>query len=156
MASMTDRIEEFIKELMDNDDSIQIKRNELATLFNCAPSQINYVLMTRFTLDRGYYIESKKGGGGYVQINKISSDKDRYIKSLIDEKIGESTNYTNAKEVVNTLKKLNMITERESKIILYSIDDKILFIPIPELKDKIRANILQNIAIGLLSVDEST
>ena len=56
MASMTDRIEEFIKELMDNDDSIQIKRNELATLFNCAPSQINYVLMTRFTLDRGYYI----------------------------------------------------------------------------------------------------
>ena len=112
--------------------------------------------MTRFTLDRGYYIESKKGGGGYVQINKISSDKDRYIKSLIDEKIGESTNYTNAKEVVNTLKKLNMITERESKIILYSIDDKILFIPIPELKDKIRANILQNIAIGLLSIDEST
>ena len=61
MASMTDRIEEFIKELMDNDDSIQIKRNELATLFNCAPSQINYVLMTRFTLDRGYYIESKTG-----------------------------------------------------------------------------------------------
>lgn len=156
MASMTDRIEDFIKELIDNDDSIQIKRNELANLFNCAPSQINYVLMTRFTLDRGYYIESKKGGGGYVQINKISSDKYNNIKSLISEKIGESINYTNAKEVVNILKKLNMITDREYKIILYSIDDRVLFIPIPELKDKVRANILQNIVLGLLSIDEST
>lgn len=156
MASMTDRIEDFIKELIDNDDSIQIKRNELANLFNCAPSQINYVLMTRFTLDRGYYIESKKGGGGYVQINKISSDKYNNIKSLISEKIGESINYTNAKEVVNILKKLNMITVREYKIILYSIDDRVLFIPIPELKDKVRANILQNIVLGLLSIDEST
>ena len=72
--------------------------------------------MTRFTIDRGYYIESKKGGGGYVQINKISSDKDRYIKSLIDEKIGEEYKlYMNAKEVINTLKKLNIITEREIK-----------------------------------------
>ena len=75
---------------------------------------------------------------------------------FIDEKIGESINYTNAKDVVNTLKKLNMITERESKIILYSIDDQVLFIPIPELKDKVRANILQNIVIGLLIIDEST
>lgn len=69
MASITDKIEIFIKNLMDN--SIRIKRNELATLFNCAPFQINYVLMTRFTIDRGYYIDSKKGGGEYIQITKI-------------------------------------------------------------------------------------
>ena len=60
MASITDKIELFINELMNNSNSIQIKRNELANLFNCAPSQINYVLMTRFTIDRGYYIDSKK------------------------------------------------------------------------------------------------
>ena len=72
MASITDKIELFINELMNNSNSIQIKRNELANLFNCAPSQINYVLMTRFTIDRGYYIDSKKGGGGYVQITKIT------------------------------------------------------------------------------------
>lgn len=68
MATMTDIIEKFIKDLMEEDNSIQIQRNELANLFSCAPSQINYVLTTRFTIDRGYYIESKKGGGGYVQI----------------------------------------------------------------------------------------
>ena len=72
MASIADKIEVFIKELMDNESTIQIKRNELATLFNCAPSQINYVLMTRFTIDKGYYIDSKKGGGGYIQITKIN------------------------------------------------------------------------------------
>ncbi len=60
MASITDKIEAFIKNLMDSDNSIKIKRNELAILFNCAPSQINYVLMTRFTIDKGYYIDSKK------------------------------------------------------------------------------------------------
>ena len=151
MASITDKIELFINELMNNSNSIQIKRNELANLFNCAPSQINYVLMTRFTIDRGYYIDSKKGGGGYVQITKISSDKKKYIKSLIYERIGDNA----AKEVIKSLEKINILTERESKIILYSIEDKVLCIPISELKDKLRANILQNIVIGLLHIDES-
>lgn len=154
MASITDKIELFINELMNNSNSIQIKRNELANLFNCAPSQINYVLMTRFTIDRGYYIDSKKGGGGYVQITKISSDKKKYIKSLIYERIGEEITYNAAKEVIKSLEKINILTERESKIILYSIEDKVLCIPISELKDKLRANILQNIVIGLLHIDE--
>ena len=106
--------------------------------------------MTRFTIDRGYYIDSKKGGGGYVQITKISSDKKKYIKSLIYE-----ISYNAAKEVIKSLEKINILTERESKIILYSIEDKVLCIPISELKDKLRANILQNIVIGLLHIDES-
>lgn len=155
MASITDKIETFIKNLMGNSNSIRIKRNELANLFNCAPSQINYVLMTRFTIDSGYYIDSKKGGGGYVQITKISSDKNKYIKVLIDEKIGDEITYNTAKEVIKSLEKVNILTERESKIILCSIEDKVLCIPILELKDKLRANILQNIVIGLLSIDES-
>ena len=140
MASITDKIELFINELMNNSNSIQIKRNELANLFNCAPS---------------YYIDSKKGGGGYVQITKISSDKKKYIKSLIYERIGEEISYNAAKEVIKSLEKINILTERESKIILYSIEDKVLCIPISELKDKLRANILQNIVIGLLHIDES-
>ena len=57
MASISDKIKAFINQLMENSNSIQIKRNELSNLFNCVPSQINYVLMTRFTIDRGYYIQ---------------------------------------------------------------------------------------------------
>ena len=152
---ISDMIEDFIKDLFDDEDSIEIQRNDLAEKFNCVPSQINYVLMTRFTIDRGYYIDSKKGGGGYVQITKISSDKKKYIKSLIYERIGEEISYNAAKEVIKSLEKINILTERESKIILYSIEDKVLCIPISELKDKLRANILQNIVIGLLHIDES-
>lgn len=71
MASITDKIEAFIKNLMDSDNSIKIKRNELAILFNCAPSQINYVLMTRFTIDKGYYIDSKKVEGDIYRLRRL-------------------------------------------------------------------------------------
>ncbi len=66
VARLSDIIEDFIKEMFqeNNESELQIKRNELANYFSCAPSQINYVLTTRFTEDKGYYIESKRGGGG--------------------------------------------------------------------------------------------
>lgn len=68
---MSDIIEEFIKELFnDQDDYIEIKRNDLAEQFNCVPSQINYVISTRFKPSQGYYVESKRGGGGHIKIKK--------------------------------------------------------------------------------------
>ena len=155
MELITDKIEAFIKNLMDSANSIKIKRNELAILFNCAPSQINYVLMTRFTIDKGYYIDSKKGGRGYIQITKIDLDKYKYTKFLINKKIGNEITYETAKEVINLLQEINILTERESNIILSSIEDKVLCMPILKLKDKLRANILQNIVISLLRTDES-
>ena len=71
MASITDKIEALIKNLMDSDNSIKIQRNELAILFNCAPSQINYVLMTRFTIDKRYYIDSKKVEGDIYRLRRL-------------------------------------------------------------------------------------
>ena len=73
MARISDIIAQFINDMIEEeeDKEVIIQRNELADKFNCAPSQINYVLMTRFTIDRGYYIDSKKGGGGYVQVVAI-------------------------------------------------------------------------------------
>ena len=84
MASITDKIELFINELMNNSNSIQIKRNELANLFNCAPSQINYVISTRFKPSQGYYVESKRGGGGNIKIRKINNTKSDYIMHIIN------------------------------------------------------------------------
>ena len=150
MASMTDIIETFIKNLMKEKNTIQIQRNELANLFNCAPSQINYVLTTRFTADRGYYIESKKGGGGYVQITKVQSDKQDYLEALIKERVGSEISYKRAKDILDLLEEMNLINEKEMKIILYSIDDKALYVPTNEEKEKVRANVLKNIIGGLL------
>ena len=73
MAQLSDSIEHFIKELMREDAHIELRRNELAQHFGCAPSQINYVLATRFSLDHGYIIESRRGGGGYVRILRMQS-----------------------------------------------------------------------------------
>lgn len=139
---------------MKESNSIQIQRNELASLFCCVPSQINYVLTTRFTLDRGYSVESKQGGGGYVQIAKIELNKRDYINDLLNEKIGDQITIKKARDLIENLKENELITDRESKIILNSIDDKSLTIPIPEMKERVRANILKNLIILLINTGE--
>ena len=74
VAKLSDVIEAFIKDMLESThkSKVEIKRNELANYFGCAPSQINYVLTTRFTMDRGYYVESRRGGGGFILVRRIS------------------------------------------------------------------------------------
>ena len=154
MASISDIIEKFIKELMENSDTVQIQRNELANLFNCAPSQINYVLTTRFSREKGYEVQSKKGGGGYVKIDKIAKlDKDE-ILHILDKKIDKEITYLQSKKLVKWLIEINLINNRESKIILSAIDDKSLGAPIRGLNDILRARILKNIIEELFSIEE--
>ena len=74
---VSDIIEEFIKELFNNEEEIEIQRNDLAQKFNCVPSQINYVIATRFKPSQGYYVESRRGGGGHITIKKVSNTKSR-------------------------------------------------------------------------------
>ncbi|SHH44428.1 CtsR family transcriptional regulator [Tepidibacter thalassicus] len=150
MPSISDVIEKFIKELLKENKNIEIRRNELANFFNCAPSQINYVLTTRFNIDNGYYIESKKGGGGYIKIIKIDLDKNQYIKGVIYEKIKDNITYISSKKLISNLRQLGIITAREEKIILAAIDDKSINAPVKDLKDKIRASILKNILMSIL------
>ena len=76
MARMSDIIEEFIKQLINETDGvIEIQRNELPSYFKCVPSQINYVIDTRFTTERGYYVESRRGGGGHIRIKRVNVDR---------------------------------------------------------------------------------
>ena len=89
MANISDIIEQFILKTMGDDESVDISRNELATFFSCAPSQINYVLETRFTVDKGFVKESRRGGGGYIKISKINLDNDEYVSNLILESVGD-------------------------------------------------------------------
>ena len=81
MAQLSDSIEQFIKELMDEGSQIEVRRNELAQHFGCAPSQINYVLATRFSVDHGYIIESRRGGGGYVRIVRMRERVQEYLRT---------------------------------------------------------------------------
>ncbi len=150
MAGISDIIEKFIKDLLEESDNVQIQRNELATFFQCAPSQINYVLSTRFTTDNGYYIESKKGGGGYIKIIKLDLDKHKYISDIIHHIIKDKISYPSSKKIVTNLVEMEIITNREGKLILAAIEDRGINIPVEDIRDRIRANILRSILITIL------
>ena len=99
MAQLRDAIEHFIKELMEEDKQIEVKRNELAQHFGCAPSQINYVLATRFSVDHGYIIESRRGGGGYVRIVRMTQGANDNMLETLLKRVGTSIDEESANAI---------------------------------------------------------
>jgi transcriptional regulator CtsR len=150
MPRLSDIIEEFIKGLIEdtNESELQIQRNELANYFSCAPSQINYVLTTRFTIDKGYCIESRRGGGGYIVIKKVEFGQRKSLQEAISDKIGGSLTYDTGALIVNSLLEHNLITEREAEIIKIAINDRTL--GVLENKNKLRADLLKAMITSII------
>lgn len=143
MARLSDTIEDFIKDLLENcsECGIHIQRNELATYFSCAPSQINYVLTTRFTTSKGYYIESRRGGGGYIVIRRLECGTRKSLADIISEKIGDNLTYDKGVHIIDGLVESDIITEKEGNIMKVAINDRIL--NVYENRNKIRADMLR-------------
>ncbi len=149
MKSISDVIEEFILNQL-TDGEINLSRNELANFFNCAPSQINYVITTRFTPSRGFDVESRRGGGGYIKISKlINSNKSDYVYNLINNYIKDEIDYNNACLILENLLDNEIITSSERDLIAVAISNKSLSNPI-KMESKIRAKILTNLLISLI------
>ena len=151
MARISDIIAQFINDMIEDkkDKEVIIQRNELADKFNCAPSQINYVLTTRFTSEKGYMIESRRGGGGYIIIKRIVyNNKEKQVEA-INKAIGESLTYSAALLLLEHLYETNLITKRELEIVKISINDRTL--SNAEDKNKLRAEILKGIIMVILS-----
>lgn len=150
MANISDIIESFIKRMIDdaNDGIIEIKRNELANQFNCAPSQINYVLETRFPPELGYYIESRRGGGGYIRIVRVNMDDNRCIREIITDKIGSSISQSDVYAYLNMLYRNGIISDRELLIMKSALSDRVIGLE-PELRNVIRASILKAMLTAL-------
>ena len=151
MARISDVIAEFINEVIeqDKDSKAIIQRNELADKFNCAPSQINYVLTTRFTFEKGYTSESRRGGGGYIIIKKIIYTNERERLKRIIDSIGERITYGEGVSLVEHLLQVKLITSREFDIIKISLNDRTLVST--EDKNKTRAELLKGIITTILS-----
>lgn len=151
MARISDVIAEFINNMLEEKSSneIIIQRNDLADKFNCAPSQINYVLATRFSHERGYIIESRRGGGGYIVIKKISHDNNEKIAMILNKSIDRSITYQGALSLIHYLLELNLITKRECEFIKMSVNDRSLISV--ENKNKVRADILKGMIAVILS-----
>ena len=145
---MSDMIEEFIKELFDEKDYIEIQRNDLAEQFNCVPSQINYVISTRFKPAQGYYVESKRGGGGHTTIKKMNIKKSDYIMHVIESVDKEIT----SQEVdifISNLLSYDVITEEQAKLLKVATSDNVLIVP-SGYRDLLRASIFKNMLINLV------
>ena len=153
MANISDIIEQFILKTMGDDESVDISRNELATFFSCAPSQINYVLETRFTVDKGFVKESRRGGGGYIKISKINLDNDEYVSNLILESVGDELSQKRLSQILEKLKYEKIITDKEKDIIFSALSDLSLAMPFT-IKDNIRAKAFKNVLTTLMKQKE--
>lgn len=143
---LSDSIESFIKALLTEEEkSVELKRSELASYFGCAPSQINYVLATRFTLDDGYVIESRRGGGGYIRIVRVVNGGMDQLMYLIHERIGQTITEAEATRLIGQLADRKVVTDAEADIMRSAISASALSLPIPDpMKDALRASSLKS------------
>ena len=146
MAQLSDNIERFIKELMREDAHIELRRNELAQHFGCAPSQINYVLATRFSVDHGYIIESRRGGGGYVRILRMQSRGEPDFLEALLHRVGNSVDEETAGAIITNLSERKMITAGEAGLMRAAISRNALALPI-RAKDVLRAAVFRNMLV---------
>lgn len=128
MARLSDVIESFIKQMLDEnaESYLEIQRNELANHFSCAPSQINYVLTTRFTKDKGYYIESRRGGGGCIKITRVEvSDENHFIENIVSS-IGDNITCDGALKIINGMFESGIIDEKTFLLMKAVVNDRTL------------------------------
>ena len=149
MANISDIIERFLLDTLGDNETLNISRNELANYFSCAPSQINYVLSTRFTPDRGYVIESRRGGGGYITVVKVSKSGNETIEEILNSPISDGISYNRAAQILERLTDSGIITAREARLIESGITDRALIAPTVA-KDGLRAGILKSVICQLL------
>ncbi|MDT8862323.1 CtsR family transcriptional regulator [Alkalihalobacillus sp. MEB130] len=143
MRNISDIIEEYLKATIQNsgDDPLEIKRSEIAKKFQCVPSQINYVIQTRFTLEKGYQVESKRGGGGYIRIMKVSPHDHLDLFDQMIKISGKNIDQSTAENIIIRLFEEKAITKREANLMI-SVMDRTLYNANIQHRDEVRANIL--------------
>ncbi|WP_062552070.1 CtsR family transcriptional regulator [Peptoniphilus phoceensis] len=150
MAKLSNSIEEFLNELIyESGGALEIQRSKISDQFNCAPSQINYVLTTRFTPFKGYYVESRRGGGGYIRIVKVKLEDDEDTLNTFLNFIGDSITKNNCDDVLKELVRRKKVTKREMELIKVSLSDRSL--SQCENRNKIRADLLKNMLLVIFS-----
>ncbi|MBF2455236.1 CtsR family transcriptional regulator [Listeria welshimeri] len=149
MKNISDIIEAYLKQVLESSEAVEIKRSEIADKFECVPSQINYVINTRFTMERGYIVESKRGGGGYIRIIKVKmNDKLQLLEAIIsmvhDKKVSQSF----SEDVILRLLEEEVVTKKEARLMVAALDREVLILPLPD-RDILRSRILEAMLVAL-------
>ena len=147
--NLSNAIAQMIYDMLEEKNEIEIQRNILAQDLGCVPSQINYVLSSRFTPERGYIVESRRGGGGCIRISRISYDKDCLVMDVVSS-VGSQINEATVKNHVVNLLYHELINESQAKLILAATCD-INFKALPyNIRDVIRASIFRQMLLSLI------
>lgn len=149
MANLADDIEEFLRQMLRDTGVVEIQRATLASQFGCAPSQINYVLATRFSLERGYLVESRRGGGGYLRIIRLNLEAGDSLHDLVHQQIGTHLSQDEALGYINRLFEQNIIDEREAALMQAAIHRDSIGLELP-VRDVVRASLLKAMIIAIL------
>ena len=146
---VSDIIAGFIDEVLsDAGGTAELRRAELATRFNCVPSQINYVISTRFSPEHGYIVESRRGGGGYIRIKRVAVDAELLLMHTVNA-IGGRIDSRTATALIVNLSHNKAITEKEAKLIISAIGANALRPASPYERDVLRASILKQMLINI-------
>lgn len=151
MQNISNIIEEYLKQILNASGQgyIEVRRSDLADQFNCVPSQINYVISTRFTPERGYVVESKRGGGGFIRIRKLAFLRTDSLAVNIIRAIGDNLSQREAEGMIYQLLEAELITDRESAMLLAAVNRDVLGVALP-IRDRLRAALLSAMLLSIL------
>ena len=145
---ISDLIAGFLQDCLDEtgDGVLEVQRGELAQRFNCVPSQINYVMSTRFSPERGYIVESRRGGNGYIRITRVQVDRETLLMHVINS-LGDRVDLPSARAILENLAEAGALTEDLARTLLAAVGDKALGAVPRDLRDQVRADVLKNVLI---------
>ncbi|MDR3645217.1 MAG: CtsR family transcriptional regulator [Clostridia bacterium] len=149
MVRLSDMIEQFIQQLISEGGTAEIQRNELASRIGCVPSQINYVITSRFTPEQGYIVESRRGGGGYIRIQRVQLDRGQMLMHIVNS-IGPSIDAESARVFIANLCGSGMISKEAACLMSAAAADKAYLNEPPKVKSMLRAAIFKQMLLSLL------
>lgn len=146
--NMSDLIESYLKNVLLSNETVEIRRSEIADQFNCVPSQINYVINTRFTIQQGYVVESKRGGGGYIRIMKVNLVDEMDLLNTIGDLIPKQLSSRDGNHILQNLYENDLISKREAQMMALMLE-KDTFPSDVKNADEIRSNMMNKLIDSL-------
>ena len=145
---ISDLIASFLQDSLEaaEDGVVEIQRSDLAQRFNCVPSQINYVMTTRFSPERGYIVESRRGGNGYIRITRVRVDRQTLLMHVINT-LGNRVDLSSARAILSNLVQSGALSEELGQALLSAVGDKALMAVPREFRDLVRADIMKQVLI---------